>query len=191
MICENNNFIFIHITKTAGTSVHHFFNKQNTKEKNHNLKYYIKKNGQEKFNNFFIWSIVRNPFDRVLSLYFHKKRQGKKFIYSNKYNFTDWIKIIFGENKGLNWSFDTCSNWLKNNKEKIEVDFICKFETLDKDWKLLCKKLGIKYKKLPEKNKSKKRKNKCYKKFYKGDEKAIKLIEDFYQEDIENFNYQF
>ena len=73
---EYNNFLFIHIPKTGGTSINNTFEKNNLKTWNTVKDYghdplYILKNNNIINNNTFIFSIVRNPYTRAFSYWKH------------------------------------------------------------------------------------------------------------------------
>jgi hypothetical protein len=68
---------------------------------------------------------------------------------------------------------------------KIIVDFIGRYETLEQDFKKVCKKLKIQAN-LPHINQSNK---KDYREFY--NEKMIKIVEKNFKEDVELFGYEF
>jgi hypothetical protein len=73
---EYNNFLFIHIPKTGGTSINNTFEKNNLKTWNTVKNYghdplYILKNNNTVDNNTFIFSIVRNPYTRAFSYWKH------------------------------------------------------------------------------------------------------------------------
>ena len=69
--------------------------------------------------------------------------------------------------------------------EKL-VDFVARFETLDEDFDIICKKIGIKSLKLPHLNVSDRD---HYRKYYT--QETQELVQEFYKEDIELFGYSF
>jgi len=209
---NNDNIYFIWIPKTAGSSLFKEFKKQNCKKlknlsqiKNFNnkgfvtfghihFKYLLKEKliSKEFFNNSFKFSFVRNPWDRLVSLYFYFKKYSYNginrfetfdifinYIYNNK------ISSIGGYNvKG----FSQCNpqtDWILLNNKKI-TNFIGKFENLDNDYDKLCKILNLSKLKLLHSNRSN---HLNYKNYYNDYLKNI--VKKIYLKDIEMFKYTF
>ena len=73
---EYNNFLFIHIPKTGGTSINNTFEKNNLKTWNTVKDYghdplYILKNNNIIDSSTFVFSVVRNPYTRAFSYWKH------------------------------------------------------------------------------------------------------------------------
>ena len=85
MICHEFKTIFIHIPKTAGTSVESMFGKVQIKNQNYFIETnepgkhwgaeFLQEKYSEYFNEYFKWTIVRNPWEREVSLYNMLKNQ--------------------------------------------------------------------------------------------------------------------
>lgn len=172
MVSHEYKTIFVHINRTGGTSVETAFGK---KLQNHEKpKGIIEKIGILKWNKFFKFTFVRNPWDRIVSIYHHRK-QNRKIVNEE---FDKWIYSID--------QISTCSQiwWLKH-KNKIDMDFIGKFENLEKDFKKICKEIGADLN-LPHVNSSK---HTHYSNYY--DFSSRKFVEKVCEEEIELFKYQF
>jgi hypothetical protein len=78
-------------------------------------------------------------------------------------------------------------DFLYDNKGKQLVDFIGRFESLQKDFNFVCGQLNILNSALPHRNKSRNRKH--YSEYY--DLESREFVANLYQKDIKLFNYTF
>ena len=76
--------------------------------------------------------------------------------------------------------------WLSEGKNMI-VDFVGRFENIEKDFDSVCKKIKIVNTGLPHLKKSERLKD--YRGYY--NEESRKIVGDFFKNDIELFNYEF
>lgn len=177
--------LFIHIPKTAGTSISDSLNIP--KDHTHRT---LQKIISEKsdLNKYYKVAFVRNPYDRMVSLYNEKKETGwlyknvdfKKFI---QFIYTDISKISNDPN--LKNHSKPCTFWLKYD-EQIIMDYIGKFENLENDLNFINKTLNLDNKKLQH---LRKRNKMHYSKYY--DEETINIVKKYHKEDLELFNYKF
>ena len=141
--------------------------------------------GEKQFNSYFKFGFVRNPWDRVVSLY--NRKEGLQLRDEMTFDaFVKWIK----------YSSSTCVyplphvnqlDWFVDPHGNLLVDFIGKFENIDNDWGTIAGKLGL-TQELPHKNKNPK-KRKHYTEYYS--ETTKKDIQDKFRTDIEYFKYEF
>lgn len=135
----------------------------------------IKKNiGNNIFNNYLKFCVIRNPYDKMVSLFNMKKNRDKL-----KMSFLNFVK-----------SYD-CINYTRyfiNGKSCI--DFYIRFEHLHNDLEKLCNKLNIKYDiNLLPKYKSEFRKDNDYKKYYNDETK--KIVYNKHKKEFIMFDYKF
>tara|TARA_Y100000389_G_scaffold194835_1_gene225372 strand:+ start:151 stop:798 length:648 start_codon:yes stop_codon:yes gene_type:complete len=133
----------------------------------------IKKDlGNDLFDNYLKFCVIRNPYDKIVSKYFWKESPE---------TFKDFARHVNVNNMFIH-SIDG----------KSVCDYYIRYETLEEDIIKLCKKLGIEdydIKNLP-KHKTKQRKNKGhYSKFY--DEETRKLVYKNHRKEFELFGYKF
>ena len=207
LISKKHNFIFIHIYKNAGTSItralkpfalsrwqmagHKLFKKAGISSPFFDPQPFhghitasemIDSLGREKFNSFFSFAIIRNPWDWQVSLYnymlkletHHQHELVKKLG-----NFEEYIK----------WR---CKNEVRYQKDFIYsennnllVNYVGRYEDLNNEFSKICSQIGISTF-LPELNVSNK---KPYQQFYNDETKE--LVRRAFEPDIKLFDYEF
>ncbi len=174
----NYNFLFIPVPKTASTSMWNTLSPFVDEAPLEDIYHPQLKSLQEHFlkrglvwEDYFSFCFVRNPWDRIIS-FFHQ------FIASYHDCPANWFAK--GKLPPSQLSF------MEDDHGKIPLNFIGRFETLEKDFNLICSKIGIPYKKLSHLNKSK---HNHYQEYY--NEKTIEIIRQKYQKEIEMFGYRY
>ncbi len=158
MILDKEKIIFVHIRKTGGTSIEHSFNHDADKKpslKHCPIKYYKGEHPKE-FKEYFKFTVVRNPWDWLVSRYFWSRYHQRLFDYT----FEEFIDNVYrGEslNKNQPWLEEALNSQVSriSIEGKISVDFIIKFENLQKDFDKVCEIAKITKRKLPHKFKTK------------------------------------
>lgn len=141
--------------------------------------------GDNQFDSYYKFGFVRNPWDRVVSLYLRKEglQMKDKMTFDE---FVEWIK----------YSSSTCIHpvphanqldWLVDPHGNMLVDFIGKFENYHNDWGVIANRLGA-LSELPHKNKNP-IKRKHYIEYYS--KKTMGIIGDKFRVDIDYFGYEF
>jgi hypothetical protein len=149
----------------------------------HNAIIIKEKISKKRWENSFKFDFVRNPWDWQVSLYhfmLQTKTHHQHNLIKSMKSFDEYIEWRVKKDKHLQKEFfyDENGNCL--------VDFIGKFENLEKDFQKICHKLGIKAQ-LSHLNKSKRKKD--YRKYYNLYTKN--LITKHFKEDIKTINYKF
>ena len=186
--------IFIHIPKTAGISLYKgLFGCESFGHKT--IRYYKKHLNKRQFRKCFKFTVVRNPYDRLLSAYNYLKKGGRGVQSDLEYkSYLEEVKSF--EDFVINWlgkdeimiieHFFSQSYFLKDQHDKIELDFIAGFEKLDEDFEALSNKLKVSSK-LPNLNASEISLKKDFMSKYNPD--MINIVNNIYREDFENFGY--
>lgn len=164
-ICFSKKFIFVHIPKTAGTSVSRrlgindtYANFCHTDMKikinecmcadNHVPAFFLKEMRPDIFEEYYKFTFVRNPYDRVISEFFwvykgYWKEQFVNFSEKNIKNLFDvWLENYYLDKPSCR---QCTQSWflLDRDGETILVDDIFKFESFQSEFDLLIKKLNI------------------------------------------------
>ena len=138
----------------------------------------------EKFNSYYKFGFVRNPWDRAVSLYHRVERGHVRSSIS-------FDQFIYGHTRAT----DTCIHptpkvnqldFFVDSKGHIVADYIGKFETLEQDWKHICNIINCPEVNLPHLNQSR---HKHYTEYYNHATQDI--IATRFAKDIEYFNYKF
>ena len=145
----------------------------------------------DQIEEYFVFSFVRNPWDRLVSQFFYLHKTNntgailryKKFD-KNTINFLTHPFIDFGSD--IPRRYMSFYDHLKNVEGKINLNFIGKMENFQKDLNTICDKIGIPKQELPHKNKTK---HKHYTEYY--DDETREIVAEKYAKDIEYFGYEF
>ena len=185
---EKRDYIFVHINKTAGTSIINIIGKPFRKHLT--AKEIIKVIGQDKWDKAYKFAVVRNPWDKVVSQYKHNIKNNVTNMAKKEISFKDWVAGTYGKNKGKYYfyrpqMFLPQVEWLKDFEGKINMDKIIRFENLTDEMNQVFNTLGI-HQELPHVNKTSKTN---YRDFY--DEETQKIIADWFHEDMQAFNYTY
>ena len=143
-----------------------------------------KERGRQQFESYFKFGFVRNPWDRVVSLYERNEAAQMRQQMSFE-EFVGWIQ----------YSSSTCVHssphryqldWFVDADGKMLSNFIGRFERLQEDWAMIAKKLGAN-EALPHTRANPRLRH--YTEYYTAETKRI--IEEKFKLDVETFNYRF
>jgi len=183
---DSNKIVFVHIPKCAGTSVSYALYGSDTW---HYSAKELKFINPQKFSNYYKFSIVREPIERIISTYSYSKEYIKNnpntsiaFI-QNYENVDAFIQdFINRDNIKRHYFFWRQTDYLCNNRSKLLVDKFIKMEELDEGIsqlnKLLCVSLSVK------------KMNQSKSKEIKISEESKKIIHEVYAEDYVKFGYE-
>ncbi len=203
MISHSKKFIFVHIPKTGGTSVERMLCRYGILLQgpgNFDSIYYkhataesIKRMMGAEYDKYFKFTIVRNPWDWIVSNYAFNRGLGRPWVIDTGYSLSgkvpDWAKDTpFSE--WLPWWIDTLDPsqsvmFTDANGESL-VDIIFKFESLTSDFNKLKTRLQLRIwrSRLPHLKSSNRESD--YKSYY--NDESIKLVQEHFALDIEYWN---
>lgn len=187
--------IFIHIPKNGGISVEKALFKEKV---GHTRLQLFQQYDPDRFQEYYKFAFVRNPWDRLVSAYFFLKAGGRnpvdaqfsKDFLSDFNSFEDFVLSL--ENKRnrktvLNWlHFRPQLDFIVDKKGVISLDYIGRFEVLEKDFDVLSRRIGIAAS-LSHENRSP-RKKKYYEYYSKS---MVEIVSKIYKKDISALGYSF
>jgi len=179
MICHHYKFIFVHQGKTGGTSVIKSLRglvPSQTEFAHRNLPSHLSFNELIKRSDvdfrpedYFKFTIVRNPWDRQVSWYYH------------------WI-MVTGKTQKFNDWITQPGNGLRY-RDLDNMDYIMSTERLDSDWKHVSNELGFSNFNLSKIDHSTGRPKRNYQNYY--NKQSVELVRSNNQEVIDLFDYKF
>ena len=213
MIFFKNKLIFIHIPRTAGSTVENFLWKyeDDLKRTSKNLwmgfvtKYnnefqtgglqhlttnHVTKIYPKEMSEYFTFAFVRNPFTRIVSQYLYtlNHRADLQEYLGIDYN-APYEKYLEKIDKIDHVQWMPMHKFLLDESDNLKVKFVGRQENFKNDFLKVLKKINISYNDdFLIQNKS--NNNIIYKDFYKN-RANIEFIEKKYKKDLEFFNYTF
>lgn len=177
-ISHKYKFIFIQIPKTGTSSIKAVLNpfiEGNTFDAIRHADYAeIARSYPNQLIEYFKFSFVRNPWDRIVSYYFFQKKRGK---INNKLTFEDFLLAPGGS------VVKPQCDWVH---QLNSYSFVGRFENFQEDFDIVCEKIGIPRKELPHENETK---HKHYTEYY--NDKMREIVAKKCAKDIEYFGYEF
>lgn len=217
MALLNKKYLFVHINKSGGGVI------TNNMAKNGHISINNYHRSLEKMlkltkraynldaNDLYIFTMVRNPYERLLSLYlFYNKNNynSNEYYNSNEFfsgdpviddNFNNWVEYIYSDkfdktrvHSDVNiYKYCFCSqlNWLKDsNGNMMKVDKILRHENSKNEYEELFKDI-MKLENYDFETKVHPTKHAHYSEYY--NEKSIELVTKHCQDDLDCFGYIF
>ena len=172
IINRTHRFLYVHVPKTAGTSVKMYLGRFGTEHdlyldgvadsetllrhfgsappglhKHARIRDIVTLLGPEELSRFVKISVVRNPFDRTISTFKFLKYKFRKWPKSNIMERFDTLQQFvlsdFFRHQGPGRIFQPQTWWLTLNGEGLCIDFLGRYESLDDDLSRVCRKLNL------------------------------------------------
>lgn len=206
MISHQHSFLFVHIPKTGGSSIERALRDVATPviagERNKGSLYFKHTDisGFERmlgdyFPNYFSFTVVRNPFDWLVSLY--EFNRGMQRVYLKGTNYTavgamipdDMVDMSFTD--WLPWWTQTFrasqSKLICDDAGHLKVNSVLAYEDLLGGFASVCDRIGVPKRELPWIHK---RKKKGGRELYFGPE-LVRYVEENFADDLDRFGYAF
>jgi hypothetical protein len=193
---DEHHCIFVHIPKCAGVSVCRSLFGNLAGGHTPIQKYQLIFSPTE-FSNYFKFTIVRNPWDRVVSAFLFLKGGGMNNEYDRNWaarylaDFDDFNSFARGwltkKNINLGMHFRPQRDFICLQDGRIGVDFVGHFENIDADFAYICNKLKIQAKLSKVNSTSEKQPD--FQRYYTVETRQI--VADAYADDIRLLGYAF
>ena len=189
---DKNQAIFVHITKSAGTSI--------AKSLFGELPYHYSASqyrvifGRKTFNNYYSFAFVRNPWDRLYSAYAYLKGGGwndqdKLWAENNLADITDFNDFVCHwltpERLNSHIHFWPQYRFICNAKRNPIINEIYYFESIDQSFKSICSRLNINSQLVATNASSRQSYTEIY------NQASIEKVQSLYHDDITFLGYRF
>jgi hypothetical protein len=204
LISERHNFLFVHVQKTAGTSLAVLLgpfalapssSRWNKLASDFGLvrdwrRYHFRKHANLRkaqslipapvYDGLFKFAFVRNPWERLVSWYQYVQNTPSHEDCRPGEPFSDFARRFISKPRRAQW-------WMiENSAGAMGLDFVGRFETLNDDIAHICRTIGIEQKPLPHRNRMS---EKDYRSFYPDDLAAA--VQAAWAREIDYFGYRF
>lgn len=181
-----DDFIFIHINKNGGTSISCALQ---IAQEHLTAQEKISKVGQYMWNKKYVFTVVRNPWDRIVSHYHYRVKTNQTSLRDLDVSFSQWIDLTLNQKNPFFYDkpkmFLPQYSWLSDLRGNIIVDNIIRFENLQAEFNSLLEKLDLSAT-LPH---VKKTERGHYRDYFDSD--SMKAVENYFGVDIDYFGYSF
>jgi len=175
----DKKIVYMKAPRTGGTSVLNTLKRNGVKPMNP-LKGWLQDITDEELKEYLIFSFVRNPWDRLISV-------SRYFRFKPKY-FVTGLRAGKPISKNARRHAYPCSLFTHKDGKQF-VDVIFRYENLQNDFNLLCDYLGVTRSSLPHLSKS--RKTREYSSSYVIGGKLDLGVRQKYKDDVELLGYDF
>jgi chondroitin 4-sulfotransferase 11 len=202
MIVHSKRLIFVHIQKTAGSSVRLAFREDPNPSEKHFFACQLRElYGTELWNAYFKFAFVRNPWDRLVSWWSNIEtsrevyakglplNKFQSFVLSRASTFEEFLLNCDQEipdHDGRKWIYRNQIDYLADKNGQLIVDFVGRFENIKTHFKLASRKAIGRVLDLPRTNATVHR---HYSEYYS--EAMAEYVGIRFRRDIEAFGYVF
>lgn len=206
MISDRRRCIFIHIPRTGGSSLENVIwprprvesdlwmgfvspmrNKYQTGGLQHLFaRHVLKEVGAERFNSYFKFAIVRNPFDRLVSQFHYMSKRPDLLGYIGMKagdGFSRYLSLI-ADHEHVQWTPQV--DFLLDEDGKLAVDYIARFENYETDVRAILARLDIAVAELPHASRTLRG---AYARYYSDADRAT--AERMFARDLSYFHYSY
>ena len=179
-------YVFIHINKTGGSSIEKALgiglDHSTAAEKHAQL-------GAAAWQSKFTFTVVRNPWDKVVSHYHYRVKTNQTNLGEQPIPFAEWLQRCYVERDPRYYDqprmFMPQRQWLLGAEGEMLVEFVGRFESLQQDFNYICERLSLR----AELGHAKPSSRGSYRDYYDADTRD--LVARHFAEDLEAYGYEF
>ena len=208
MISHQHRCIFVHIPKCGGTSIENsiwlpgekrgeqelwmgfvsrYRNKYQTGGLQHLTARHVRQEvGNTVFNAYYKFTIVRNPFDRIVSQFAYMQQRSDLMEYIGMTPDTEFKKYLDLISRKLHVQWMPQCEFIFDSDDSPMVDFIGRLENIDLDAKKIFKTIGLDSPDRVPRVKRSKRGMTCD---YFLDTETVEMVADMFSDDIRLLGY--
>ena len=204
LISESKSFLFVHVQKTAGTSLAEILKPHALNPANGRMnklasdlglvrdwrKFHFRKHANLRkaqsvipapvYDGLFKFAFVRNPWERLVSWYQYVQKTPSHEDSRPGETFAEFAGRFLAKPRRAQW-------WMIEDLNGVMgLDYVGRFENLNDDIAYLCQRIGIKAQTLPHRNKMA---DKDYRTFY--DDRLALAVKNNWTREIDAFGYTF
>lgn len=190
---DDRKAIFVHIPKCAGVAINRaLFG--NLAGGHTTLDEYLNAFEPRCIAEYFKFTVVRNPWDRLVSAYFflqgggmeQKDRTGFKKEFDHRMEFKDFVKSWLNRTNIWRWHhFRPQYHYMLEKRGKVHLDYVAFLENMEADFAFIANRIGVDC----ILKKSNNADHASYVDYY--DEQTRDLVAEVYAEDIRLLGYSF
>jgi hypothetical protein len=192
LISDSKHFIFIRLPKTAGSSIESALSKFGTRGTSRMFNWHVSaseaKSVLQRWDDYFKFGFVRNPREIQISMYNYVLGMGPQHPQYHEIaafsNVSEYVKVhlsrLFQTGR-----LRTQADLLCDDTDKCLVDFVGRFESLQSDFRFVCRRLRLGSLVLPYLNRSFARAPQSSLDF-----EATEIIAAAYKRDLKVFDYR-
>jgi len=181
-----DRFVFIHINKTAGSSI------EKALKLPHEHKTALEKIeeiGRDSWDKKLTFAVVRNPWDKVVSHFHYRVKTNQTGLREHPVEFREWVKRAYGNRDPLYYDkpkmFMPQMDWISERDGRILVDEIIHFENISSEFTDLLQTLGknvtLQHVKRSDRGN--------YRNYY--DQETMEVVRIWFERDIDRLGYRF
>lgn len=189
VISDDYKLVFLHIPKTGGSSIYRALEKAvgaRRQNETHTEIVRAKEFLGKKWERYFKFSFVRNPWDRIVSAYEYNRQHKQAFSPGGSLPgvscFRDWVYWWVEHRKSYQYPY------VVENGELV-VDLLGRYENLQEDFAEICRRVGVSP--VPVLGRYKASPHPPYQEYYCYAGELRRVVGDLFRKDIEIFGYAF